>query len=292
MARYKRKRKVEVNYKAINEALKQMEGRRVVGYCRVSTKDQVDGVSLEDQEREIQRWCIYKGYDLVGMYIEKGESGATEDRTEFKKMLKDAEEGKFDWVVVFSIDRFSRDFRIAMESMFALDDTNVTIKVLDKDFDTKSAMGKFLFSIFSQFAEDDRKAIKRRLLMGKKDKVKQGKYLAKKPYGYDVIDGELVPNEKEAQVVKEIFHLRAKKTPFRGIAEYLNVKGIQSPTGRKWNQMTIKKIIENKIYTGEFTQKVDDIEVTVKFNSSIISKQMYGICNKRIYGERRRRGQK
>jgi site-specific DNA recombinase len=269
-----------VDWKALEEAKKAI---RAVSYSRVSTLGQVDKVSLQYQEEKIQGYADWQGYTIVDHYVEKGESGAKEDRTELTRLIADAEEGKFDLLIVYKPDRLSRDFRIAFETMYRLEDAGVGIIFLEPFIDTRDQMGKLIFSFMSHFAEMDKNNIVARLNMGRKDKVRKGNWISKKPYGYDIINGKLVVNEYEAQAVKAIFKLRAyDRMSLRAIADHLNNQGFTTPSGKakKWNHNTVCKIIQNDLYIGKCTQEIDGevIEIDMDYEP-LTTVQMFGRAN-------------
>lgn len=286
MPRQKKRRKLTIE--EIVEKTLQTPKNRAVGYCRVSTRDQVDKISLEYQQEQIERYCFYKDYVVVDMYVEKGESGAKEDRTQLKRLLKDAQEGKFDVVVVYTPDRFSRNVRIAMETMYELEDLGIGIIILNPELDTRTQVGKMMFNILSYFAEMDREYIKKKLAVGKKDKLEKGGYISKKPYGYKVEDGKLIQIPEEAEVVKRIFHWKAyDKLSLRKIASLLNEEGIPSPSGKKWSSTSVFNILKNKLYCGKYQYKVtfdkkkgksEIIDVPLDYEP-IVSPQMWGRAN-------------
>ena len=91
---------------------KEAEGpTHAVIYCRVSTKEQIKNLSLTTQERECRRFCEHEGYDAVKTFREMGESAKTLDRTSLRELLAYCHENRdtIDHVVVYSLDRFSRD---------------------------------------------------------------------------------------------------------------------------------------------------------------------------------------
>jgi site-specific DNA recombinase len=285
MARQKKRRvskNSKVNYEYIQAHNNQdRKNKRAVGYCRVSTRDQVEKVSLEYQENEINKWCVYKDFDLMDMYIEKGESGRKKDRTEMSRLLEDAKEGKFDIVICYATDRFGRSFRSLMQHVFELEDFGIPVRFLNPDFQTDDPIGRTLLAIYASFAEEEVERISQRLIMGKKDKVKQGHYISKKPFGYDVEDGQLSINKKEAEVVKEIYRLKAyERLSYRKIEAVLNKKGIPSPNNGKWSYATINKILKNRLYIGELNHKVGDENIVIPDNhEAIISKQVFTRAN-------------
>ncbi|MCM3155616.1 recombinase family protein [Priestia megaterium] len=270
-----------VDFKALEEAKKQL---KVVSYSRVSTIGQVDGISLEYQQQQIEGYANWQQYNIVDSYVEKGESGAKENRTQLTRMIQDAQEGLFDLVIVYKPDRFSRDFRIAFETMWKLEDAGVGIIFLNPMIDTRDDMGKMIFSFMAQFAEMDKKNITERLNMGRRNKAQKGSWISKKPFGYDVVDGQLEVNEVEAEVVKTIFKLKAyDRMTLRDIAEFLNNQQYPTPTGNKiWYHSTVSKIIKNKVYIGECTQKFGNEIVNIEMDyKTYITPQMFGRANSR-----------
>lgn len=268
-----------VNWEALEQAKKAI---RAVDYSRVSTIGQVDKVSLEYQQEKIRGYAQWQEYTIVDSYIEKGESGAKENRTELTRLIADAEAGKFDLVIVYKPDRLSRDFRIAFETMYKLEDLGVGIIFLEPFIDTRDQMGKLIFSFMSHFAEMDKNNIVQRLNMGRKDKVKKGNWISKKPYGYNVVDGKLIVNEYESKAVKAIFKWRAyDRMSLRTIANKLNEEGYPSPTGKnKWNHNSVNLIIKNDLYMGVCTQEIEGEVIDINIDlEPLTTRQMFGRAN-------------
>lgn len=252
---------------------------RAVGYGRVSTIDQVKGVSLEYQENKINKWIEYEGYTHAGFYREEGQSGAKEHRKQLDRLLADAEAGKFDMVVVWKTDRFSRDLSIAVNTYQKLKNMGVTLYILDGNIDTSTPMGKMVFYQLSIFAEMEKDSIKERLIMGKTDKAVKGQFLGRKPYGYNVVDKQLQINKEESEVIKTIFKLRAyDRMSLRDIAKKLNNEGILSPSGKAWNPYTISKILKNELYLGKYSTTIEGKKYEHECDP-IIAKQLFGRAN-------------
>jgi site-specific DNA recombinase len=98
----------------------QLEERKTaVAYVRVSSDEQVEGLSLESQEDEIRRWCARKGFDLVAIFRDEGESAYTDDMTTrpgFRDLIDRLPVLMPTVVVVFSVDRWARSLVVASES--------------------------------------------------------------------------------------------------------------------------------------------------------------------------------
>src|SRR5688500_2684703 len=84
---------------------------RAALYERVSSEEQVEGYSLEAQDRAGRLYCDAHGWEITSTYRDEGRSARTDDlsrRPAFQQLLTDAEAGKFDAIVVHKLDRFSR----------------------------------------------------------------------------------------------------------------------------------------------------------------------------------------
>src|SRR5688500_16811469 len=80
-------------------------------YCRVSSKEQVKGYSLEGQEKDCRKFACDKGYAINKVFIEKGESAKTQDRTELQRLIKYCVENKktLSFVIIWKYDRLARN---------------------------------------------------------------------------------------------------------------------------------------------------------------------------------------
>ena len=108
---------------------------RAVGYPRVSDISQIEGHSLDAQERLFFELCKSRGWEPVGVYREEGRSAHAEaiaKRPAFKQLLEDSSKGLFDVVVVHSIDRWSRNLRVTLESLAILARHNVALVSIDE----------------------------------------------------------------------------------------------------------------------------------------------------------------
>ncbi|MBN8237292.1 recombinase family protein [Halobacillus kuroshimensis] len=259
----------------------QSKGLKAVIYSRVSTQGQVEGVSLQEQERQCRKACEFLECELVEVYCEAGESGAKEQRTQLQRLMKDAEQGLFELVIVYSPDRFSRNFRAMMNTYYALRedfDKPIHLYITNYNIDTSTDIGHACFQMFSTFGEIDRRNIKERLDMGKKAKLKAGAYISKKPFGYNVSeDGQLLQQPEEANIVRDIFRMRAYKgMSYRRIAKELNDKGKPAPSNKNWNHATVQKIVKSPLYKG---QLIYDGELIPMDFEGIVSPQVFGRAN-------------
>ena len=129
---------------------RQNEVNRVAVYTRVSDPSQVEGHSLEAQERLFYELCKARGWEPVGVYREEGRSAHSEaiaKRPVFKKLLEDSGKGLFDVVVVHSIDRWSRNLRVTLDSLSILARNNVAIISITENIDYTTPQGKLSLAV-------------------------------------------------------------------------------------------------------------------------------------------------
>jgi site-specific DNA recombinase len=133
---------------------------RAVIYCRVSTEEQVDNTSLASQEKICREWCERQGIEVDRAFIEEGESAKTTRRTQFQDMYSYCRQskGRLQFVVVYKVNRFSRDNydHHVYKALFAK--VGVTLRSATEYFDD-SPVGKLtenMLSAFSQFDNDQR----------------------------------------------------------------------------------------------------------------------------------------
>ena len=164
-------------------------------YTRVSTKMQVDGYSLEAQEKRCKAMATAKGYEVVHVYHDDGKSGRTLDgRDDFNRMLSDIEMHKdgVSLVFVFKLSRFGRNTRDVLNSFQVLKDNGCELICVEDSIDTTNAMGEVILKILAAIAEMERHNIAVQTMAGRIQKAEDGKWNGGfAPYGYKLVDGKL-----------------------------------------------------------------------------------------------------
>lgn len=137
----------------------------VIGYCRVSTKDQ----DLAIQEEAIKRLCEYRKFTLLNIYMDKA-SGKDTEREYFQKMLdalKNNTRG-IQGVVIYKLDRIGRSIRNLLQIIDFLNKEGIQLITVTDNIDTTTAQGRLFFSISAAFAEYERELINERSQAGLK----------------------------------------------------------------------------------------------------------------------------
>jgi len=157
--------------------------KRAALYLRVST----DRQTVENQTQALTAIAAHRGWEIVGIYSDKGVSGAKgrKDRPEFDRMLTDASRRKFDVVMAFALDRIGRSLSDLLATLTHLDACKVDLFVDRDTIDTTTPTGKLLFHITGAFAEFERGMIVQRVNAGLDRARKAGVTLGRPRIGAD-----------------------------------------------------------------------------------------------------------
>jgi site-specific DNA recombinase len=235
-------------------ALKSHAGPAVenaVGYIRVSTSDQAEnGLSLPVQREAITRYCNQSELALLKIYEDPGRSGATIERPGLTDLLRDAKQRAFKKVIVWRLDRWSRDLYQGLWLSKELLVHGVEVVSISEPFNGQDPLTKAMRTIVQTFAELERDTIKSRLWSGRRKRLEQGKFAGGSvPLGYTLRDGELVLDAKAAETVRRIFKLRDQGLTFKQLAAKLNDAGIKPKQGKQWWPSTVAYICANRTKT-------------------------------------------
>lgn len=245
--------------KRVAEALQKL---KVAIYIRVSTQYQVDRASLPVQREELINYArlLLNITDYV-VFEDAGYSAKNTDRPDYQRMMARVRTGEFSHILVWKIDRISRNL-LDFASMYAeLKQLGVTFVSKNEQFDTSSAMGEAMLKIILVFAELERNMTSERvsaiMLSRANDGVWNG---GKVPFGYayDKEAKQFSILEEEAKVVTHIYDLYETVQSLVTVAKTLNEKGVRSRTGKPWNPTTIRMMLTNPFYAGTYRYNYRD----------------------------------
>ena len=208
-----------------------MEGKKkVYMYTRVSTAMQVDGYSLEAQKTRMKMYAEFNDFEIVGEYEDAGKSGKSiEGRPAFNQMMEDIRQGKdnVSYVLVFKLSRFGRHAADVLSSLQIMQDFNVNLICVEDGIDSSKDAGKLMISVLSAVAEIERENIRVQTMEGRIQKAREGKWNGGfAPYGYKLVDGNLIIEEDEAEAIRLIFDKYVNtELGITGIARYLQSHG-------------------------------------------------------------------
>ena len=230
---------------------------RVAAYCRVSTKQEEQLNSYENQvEHYTERINSETGWTLEGIYADKGISGTSvKNRDEFNRMIRRCKQGKIDMIITKSIARFARNTVDCLKYVRLLNDLGVDVYFEKQGIHSNQPGAEFYITIYGSIAQSESENISANIKWGKAQSAKEGKVIFqyKNFLGYRKgEDGqpEIVP--EEAETIRLIYDSFLAGDSLKGIAELLEEKGIKSPTGKaQWQFSTIQSILSNEKYKGD-----------------------------------------
>jgi site-specific DNA recombinase len=227
---------------------------RAALYIRVSDEEQVrEGYSIDAQKTLLLKKSQQLEYDVFDMYVDDGYSAKDMKRPALQKLLKDVEMNLFEVVLFWRLDRFTRKSKDFQKMMELLGAHNAGIKSATENIDTTTAFGRFSLELTVSLAQLERETTAERVHFVMEDRHRKGlRNGAVAPYGYDLVDGKLIINPIEAEVVKRIFSMYQKNSSFTHIAKRFNIEGIsKGMKGAKWAAHSVYYILSNPIYCGK-----------------------------------------
>jgi DNA invertase Pin-like site-specific DNA recombinase len=219
-----------------------------LGYVRVSTEDQArEGVSLDNQRTKIEVYCLLKDLELREVIEDAGISAKNLRRPGVQRVLNLARRREVDAIVVYKLDRIFRSTVDALETTKAFDKWGVSFHSIEETLDTRSAMGRFFFTLTAALAEMERRLIGERTKAALSHKRSRNeKTGGDVPYGYDLTPaGILIKNEPEQKVIRLICRLDRDGYSLRRICRELEKAGYLTKRGNPvWQPSTVSKILD------------------------------------------------
>lgn len=221
-------------------------------YVRVSTDNQLENYSIEEQTGRLQAFCRAKDITPVKFYTDGGYSGGNTNRPALQQMLADIEAGAIDVVIVYKLDRLSRsqkDTLMLIEDKFIAN--NVDFISVNENFDTTTAFGRAMIGILSVFAQLEKDQITERFTMGRIGRAKNGLYHGgpTAPTGYDYVDGKLIVNEYEALQVRDLYERFARGHTLHNCWRYMQDTYV-TKYGAWTSETLVRHVLQNDVYIG------------------------------------------
>ena len=148
------------------------------------------GVSLENQEQKIRDYCKLKDFEIIEIIQDAGISAKNLRRPGVQKVLEMAQDKMIDAVVVYKLDRMFRSTVDALETTKQFDKWGVSFHSIEETIDTKSAMGKFFFTLTAALAEMEREIIGERTKDVLQRKKANGEVYGHVPFGFKRFKGK------------------------------------------------------------------------------------------------------
>ena len=263
--------------------------RKIAGvYIRVSTEDQArEGFSLGEQQEKLLQLCKFKELEVYKVYKDAGISAKDmEHRPQFQEMLKDMKEGKLNYIVAYKLDRITRSVRDLEELISVLEQYNCFLLCDRDDVNTSTANGRFFVRMLTVLSQLEIEIVSERTKFGLNGAIKSGHIPGQRPFGYkSAEDKRMVIDNSTRPYVEKIFDMYLEGKSFGQIANYFKENSIYPK--KNWKDTTIQKIIDNKIYMGDYEQykrigKQENLEPIVYMNvvEPIISRAKWEECQR------------
>lgn len=236
---------------------------RMVGYGRVSTDEEKQLDSLENQILFFSQFAQSRQYKLIQVYADEGISGKQlKQRDEFLRMLRDAEDDLFDVVVVKDVSRFARNTVDLLTSVRKLKAMGINVLFVNNNQETLGE-SEFIITLLGAMAQEESANLSKRVKFGKDITAKRGR-VPREILGYDKVDNfTLKINEEEAALVRRIYSMYLSgMCGMAHIAAVLRGENILTKKGCAYTEGYIRRILTNPIYYGEL---VNHKTVTLDF---------------------------
>ena len=228
-----------------------MSGGKAVLYCRYSSHAQRD-VPIDQQVKACRQYAAAQGLEIVHVYADRALSGTSDKRPAFQRMIAEATELDYDYILVYSLDRFARDRYNSAIYKHELKKHGKRVLSVTEHI-TDDPVGALMEGIFESYNEYYSKELARKCKRGMLDNAEKCLANGKQPYGYRRgADGRAEIVEQEAAVVREIFTRVAAGEAFADIHRSLNARGLKTSTGRPWTDSSFNNMLDNERYTGVY----------------------------------------
>ncbi len=257
-------------------------------YARVSTDEQAkEGYSIGAQCKKLQQYAELNDWSGI-LYVDDGYSAKDLNRPQAIQLFKDIEDKKIDTVVVYKLDRLTRNVKNLYELMDLFDKNDCKLISLTESLDTSSASGRFFITMLGAMAQWERETIGERTFVGMKEAIKAGKVNGRAPFGYRKADGKFTIHKQEAEMVKVMFDKYN-----RGIGVDTIIKDFQKdgliPIDKPWDATKVFRILESRAYVGDFVVTFRDGEVNINKGvfPPIISNELFNSTNEMLQRKKR-----
>lgn len=219
-------------------------------YIRVSTQWQVDKDSLQVQRRELSAYSdmVLNIKDYV-IFEDAGYSAKNTDRPDYQNMMARLRAGEFTHLLVWKIDRISRNLMDFVSMYTELKSLGITFVSKNEQFDTSSAIGEAMLKIILVFAELERQMTAERVTAVMLSRANNGQWNGGRVpfgYGYDKETKTFSTSPVEGQVYIRIVELYEQLQSVIAVTRYLNENGFKTRRGGEWNVIGVHRILRTR----------------------------------------------
>ena len=248
-------------------------------YARYSSDSQREE-SIEGQLRECQAYAEHRGLTILQTYIDRAKTGKNDNRPAFQQMIADSKNNLFDVILVWKLDRFSRDKYDSAHYKFMLKNNNVRVISATEPID-ETPEGQLMESIFEGFAAYYVAELAVKVNRGLKENALKCKFNGGSvPFGYKIdVEQYFQIDPVSAPIVREVYVDYADGKTIQAIVNGLNAKGIRTSKGGKMTINVVTHMLKNRRYIGEYKYK--DILVENAFDP-IVSNDLFDLVQEKM----------
>ena len=248
---------------------------KAIGYIRVSTEEQAKhGISLDMQRAKIAAYASLEDLDLIDTIADEGISGCSiKGRPGIQKVLEMVKSKQTKAVIVYKLDRLARNTIEALQVSRLLDRNGVALHSITEKLDTKSAMGRFFFTIMASIAEMERGIIGERIQGAMARKRQLGEACNNNPqYGFRIVDFMVVPDQSEQNTIRRIHEHKDQGRTIWETVEILTRESRLNRKGKPFGKTQVHNILRQQSCNGPVNSGCENGTtplVTSRISSSI-----------------------
>jgi site-specific DNA recombinase len=223
---------------------------KTVGYVRVSTEEQAKhGISLDMQRSKIAAYAALEDMELIEVVADEGISGCNlKARPGIQRILEMVKSRQIKGVIVYKLDRLARNTIEALQVAKLMDRNGVALHSITEKLDTKSAMGRFFFTLMASIGEMERGIIAERICASMARKREKGEALNNNPpYGFRIVEHKLIPHSGERRIVMRVHQLYAERQTIYRIVQVLSREGLFNRKGKPFGKTQVHNIIKQQV---------------------------------------------
>ena len=226
--------------------------KKAVIYARYSSHSQRDE-SIDAQLRECHEYAVKNDYIILEEYCDRALTGKTDNRASFQKMIKDAKQNKFNYVLVYKLDRFARNRYDSAMYKNMLKKHNIKVVSIKENI-SDSPEGIILESVLEGMAEYYSANLSQNIKRGMTENALQCKFNGSGvPLGFTITpDKHYEIDPMSANIVREIYEMYARGRTVSDIINHCNEKGYKTQKGNAFNKNSLRKMLCNEKYIGTY----------------------------------------
>ncbi|MCL2350596.1 MAG: recombinase family protein, partial [Defluviitaleaceae bacterium] len=223
--------------------------KRAVIYARYSSNSQTEQ-SIEGQLRDCKSYAAREQIAIIGEYIDRAQTGRTTNRPAFQQMIQDAKKGDFDYIIVYKLDRFTRNRYDSAVYKHKLKQCGVKVISATEGI-SENPEGIILEAVLEASAEYYSLELSQKIKRGNRESALKGNYVGGTvPIGFKLENKKLAICQTTAPIIKFVFEQYAKGISKKQIIDELTTRGIRDKSGKPYGQTAFQKALRNEKYIG------------------------------------------